>query len=91
MDIYNKKFCVGGSEKSYTSLKNLTKICETVTGNKIKFKKQKKTSIYDIPYFITDNSYIKKVYNWSPKRNILNVVKDTYKWLTKNKKQLLKI
>ncbi len=90
-NIYNKKFCIGGSDKSYTSLKNLTQICETVTGNKIKFKKQKKTSIYDIPYFITDNSYIKKVYNWSPKRNILNVVKDTYKWLTENKKQLLKI
>ncbi len=89
--IYNKKFCVGGSSISYTSLKDLTKICEKVTGNRIKFKKQKKTSIYDIPYFISDNSYVKKIYNWSPKRNILDVVKDTYKWLIHNQSKLLKI
>ena len=41
--IFNKKFNVGGSLKSFTSLNNLTKICENVTGNKIKFKKEKKT------------------------------------------------
>ena len=33
---------VGGSLKSFTSLNNLTKICQNVTGNKIKFKKEKK-------------------------------------------------
>ena len=89
-NIYNKKFCVGGSTKSYTSLKDLTIICEKVTGNKIKFKKQRKTSIYDIPYYLTDNSYITKTYKWSPKKNITNIVKDTYKWLIENKKELIK-
>ena len=88
--IYNKKFCVGGSTKSYTSLKDLTIVCEKVTGNKIKFKRQKKTSIYDIPYYLTDNSYITKTYKWSPKKNIMNIVKDTYKWLIENKKELIK-
>ena len=88
--IYNRKFCVGGSNKSYTSLKDLTKTCEKVTGNKIKFKKIKKTSIYDIPYFITDNSYVKKTYKWTPKKNILDIVKDTYKWLIENKVALIK-
>ena len=89
--ISNKTFCVGGSIKSYTSLRNLTNICEKITSNKIKFTKQKKTSIYDIPYFITDNSLIKKTYNWYPKKNILSIVKDTYKWLMINKDELLKI
>ncbi len=89
--IFNKKFCVGGSNKSYTSLKNLTKICEKTTGNKIRFKKVKTTSVYDIPYFITDNNLVKKTYGWSPKKNIFDVVKDNYKWLMANKKQLLKI
>ena len=89
--IYNKKFCVGGSTKSYTSLKDLTIICEKVTGNKIKFKRQRKTSIYDIPYYLTDNFYITKTYKWSPKKNIMNIVKDTYKWLIENKKELIRI
>jgi len=86
--INNKLFCIGGSDFSYTSLKKLTKICEIITGNKVKFTKQPKSSIYDIPYFITDNSKITKTYNWKPKRNILKVVSDTYKWLITNKKQL---
>ncbi len=89
--IYNKKFCVGGSTKSYTSLKDLTKICEKITGNKIKFTKKKKTSIYDIPYFVTNNGYIKRTYKWTPKKNILDVVKDTYKWLKENKRELIRI
>ena len=54
--IYNKLFTVGGSKKSYTSLIQLTKICENLTNNKIKFSKISKTSIYDIPYYITDNN-----------------------------------
>ncbi len=89
--IFNKKFCVGGSTKSFTSLNNLTKICTKVTGNKIKFSKQKKTSIYDIPYFVTDNYLVKKTYQWVPKKSILDIVKDNYKWLINNKIQLLKI
>ncbi len=89
--IYNKKICVGGSQKSYTSLRNLTQICQKITGNKIKFKKVKKTSIYDIPYFITDNKLAKKIYKWEPKKNIIDIVKDNYKWLEENKKSLIKI
>ena len=75
---------------SYTSLKNLTEICEKVTGNKIKFKRKSKTSIYDIPYYITDNKKIKKTYKWTPKKNMDEIVKDTYNWLSKNKIQLSK-
>ena len=88
--VFNKKFNVGGSFKSYTSLNNLTKICEKVTGNKITFKKEKKTSIYDIPYFITNNELVKKTYKWQPKKNIIDVVKDNYEWLMSNKKQLIR-
>ena len=89
-NINNATFSVGGSTKSYTSLKQLTSICEKISGNKIKFRKQIKTSIYDIPYFITDNKKVSKTYNWVPKRNIVDVVQDTYNWLYKNKKKLRK-
>lgn len=88
--INNSLFTVGGSTKSNISLKKLTKICQEITGNKLRITKVKKTSIYDIPYFITDNSKVIKSYNWKPKRNILNIVKDTYNWLKNNKANLVK-
>ena len=78
------------SKKSTTSLKNLTKLCEKITGNKIPFGKITKTSIYDIPYFVTENKKIAKFYKWKPKKNISNVVTDTYDWLSKNKNQIEK-
>ena len=88
--INNQIFTVGGSKKSNTSLKNLTKLCEKITGNKISFGKITKTSIYDIPYFVTENKKITKYYKWKPKKNIYNVVEDTYDWLSKNKNQIEK-
>ena len=88
--INNQTFTVGGSNKSFTSLKMLTKICENVTGNKIKFLKKPKTSIYDIPYFITDNKKVMKTYTWKPKKNINDIVNDVYEWMYVNKIKLKK-
>ena len=88
--IFNKTFTVGGSKTSYTSLYQLTKICEKITNNKIKFKKILKTSIYDIPYYISDNSLTTKYYTWKPKKNIKDVVNDIYIWLKTNKKKINK-
>ncbi len=88
--INNQTFTVGGSNKSFTSLQMLTKICENVTGNKIKFSRKPKTSIYDIPYFITDNKKVMNTYAWKPKNNINDVVNDVYKWMYNSKLKLKK-
>ena len=88
--INNKLFTVGGSIKSNTSLKNLTKVCEKITGNKILFSKISKTSIYDIPYFITDNEQVSKIYKWKSKKNIKVIVNDIYKWFNKDYKNIKK-
>ena len=87
--IHNDTFNLGGGSKSFISLKNLTKICQKLTGKKIKISSNKKTSIYDIPIYITDNTKISKTYGWKPKKNIFDIVNDTYKWL-KNNKLILK-
>ncbi len=88
--IYNKLFTIGGSKKSYTSLINLTKLCQDITGNKIKIGKIKKTSIYDIPYYLSDNKVVTKTYKWKPKRDIYKVVYDTFLWLKNNKLNIKK-
>jgi len=89
-NINNTIFPVGGSKKSNTSLKDLTTLCEKITKNKLKISRVPKTSIYDIPYFITSNNKVSKTFNWLPQKNIIEVVTDTYNWLTINKNNLKK-
>ncbi len=86
--INNITFNIGGGTKNAISLKELTARCEKVTGNKLKIKKIKKTSMFDIPYFVTDNKKINKYYNWKPRYNLNNIVIDIYHWLKKNKKNI---
>ena len=88
--INNKLFTVGGSNKSYTSLRDLTLVCEKITGNKIIFSKKIKTSIYDIPYFISNNRLVSKTYKWSPKKNINIITSDIYQWIKQDYKQIKK-
>ena len=83
--INNDTFNIGGGLKNSISLKNLTSKCEKITKNKIKIKKVSRTSIFDIPYFVTDNSKIQKIYKWKPSKNIEAILKDIYNWLTENK------
>lgn len=85
-NIYNHTFNVGGGIKNSISLKKLTKICQVITNNKVFINKIKKTSKYDIPYYVTDNKKIYKFYNWYPKKNLYKLMKDIYEWLLKNKK-----
>ena len=82
--INNETFNIGGGIKNSISLKNLTIKCQKLTKNKINFKKVSKTSTYDIPYYVTDNSRIEKFYKWKPTRSIDRLVNDIYKWLNEN-------
>ena len=84
--INNKTFNVGGGYKNSISLYNLTNKCKKLTGNRIDISRNKKTSIFDIPYFITDNSKVKKTYKWKPSKNIDQILNDIYKWLLQSKK-----
>ena len=88
--INNKIFTVGGSIKNKISLIELTKICQKITGNEIKIGKIKKTSNYDIPVFITNNSKVSKTYGWKVKKDIYEISQDVYKWLSNNKKLIKK-
>ncbi len=87
-NICNLTINVGGGKKNAISLKNLTKLCQSITSNKIKISSKKTTSEYDIPYYITDNSKVKKIYKWRPQKSFLHIVQDVYIWMLSNKKIL---
>jgi CDP-paratose 2-epimerase len=88
--INNKIFTAGGGKNNIVSLKDLTLKVQRVSNNKISFTKIKKTSIFDVPYFISCNEEVENIYNWKPKKNITQIVQDIYKWQMSNLKNLKK-
>tara|TARA_B100000401_G_scaffold404696_1_gene319066 strand:- start:107 stop:1135 length:1029 start_codon:yes stop_codon:yes gene_type:complete len=83
--INNHTFNIGGGVKNSISLVELTNICKKLTGNNIFFGKKPKTSIFDVPYFISDNRKVLKIYKWKPVKSVDQILKDIYVWLINNK------
>lgn len=77
----NKRFNIGGGIKNSSSLLELTKICEEITGNKLKITHSEKERPMDIPFYITDHSRITEFCGWSPKIPFAKTLEDTYQHL----------
>ena len=88
--INNKIFNVGGGLKNTISLKELTAKSRKITNNNVYVGRIKKTSNYDIPYYVTDNKKIYSFYQWRVKRDIDTIIKETFEVLVKHKKMFLK-
>ncbi len=88
--VRNKTFCIGGGKKNKINLKELTNYCQKITKNKIKIDKIKKTSNYDIPYFVAKNQKAMDFLKWRPKTNIQDTIIKTYNWINLNKKLIKK-
>ena len=84
-NIYNQTFNIGGGIKNMISLKSLTTKCQLLTSNNIQISSIKKTSKFDIPYYVSDNQKIYKFYKWLPSKNISQIIQDVYNWLINNK------
>jgi CDP-paratose 2-epimerase len=83
-NIYNLTFCVGGGKNNSVTLKQLTNKCKKITHFSAKIKKYKKTSIYDVPYFISSNKKIYKYYNWRPKLSVDTTLIQLFNWMKNN-------
>lgn len=79
--IYN----VGGGSDCSISLKELTDICEQVTGNRIKIKSVPENRVADIPYYITDNTKVTEATGWCPEKKPLDIVREIAEWILENK------
>lgn len=74
-DTYN----VGGGLKNSLSLVELTKLCQSLTGNTVEIEASQEERYADIPIYITDNSKIQKVSSWRPVKQPLTVLEDIYR------------
>ena len=89
--VNGETFNAGGGNVCSFSLKELTALCQEVTGNKIDIKAVKETRDADIRIYVTDNSKVTKVCGWKPKTGPKQMIEDIYHWLKTNEKQLSSI
>ena len=82
--INNKLVNVGGGKRNSLNLIQLTRLSSNITKNKIKIGSIKKTSSYDVPYYVSNISYVKKLYKWRPKRGLKTILTDLYFWMKPN-------
>jgi CDP-paratose 2-epimerase len=86
--IFNQTFCVGGGKENSFNLKKLTSYCQDITKKKINIGKDPKTSINDIPYYVSSNRKLRKFYNWSIKVGFKETLEKTYQWMLVNEKKI---
>jgi CDP-paratose 2-epimerase len=82
---------VGGGLEISFSLQELTKLCQEVTGNKIKISSINENRIADVRIYVSDCTKLKQLTGWQPKKNIQTLVGDTFEWINKNESDLKKI
>jgi CDP-paratose 2-epimerase len=86
--INGQTFNVGGGKDISVSLRELTMICEEVTGNRININKVPETRAADIRIYITNNEKVTNLTNWEPKIKPHQIIEDIFHWLRKNEKSL---
>lgn len=83
-----KVFNAGGGLSNSYSLKEMTAICEQISGNQIQIDSIAETRTADLRIFITDNTKIELETGWKPKKTVKDIFQDIHYWIRENEKQL---
>lgn len=86
-EIYN----IGGGLDCSVSLKELTVICEEITGNKIPIHGVLENRPADIPIYVTDNQKIFKQTGWKPLVKPYELLEDIFKWINQHESSVKQI
>lgn len=81
-------FNAGGGLQLSASLLEMTKICNEITGNKIKIVSQTQNRPADLRIYITNNEKINRATGWKPEKLITDIFTDIFHWLKDNEKLL---
>ena len=74
----NKVFNIGGGLKNTFSLRELTNMCNKITGKYVKIKSVQKTHSFDIPFYVSDCSRFEKNFGKIKLKSISAMLKDIY-------------
>jgi len=86
-----KVFNAGGGLGRSASLREMTALCERITGNRLNIAEEPNTRQADLRIYITDNSDITKSTGWEPRRSVDMIFNDIFEWIRANEAQLQSI
>lgn len=90
-DIVGKTLNVGGGIGSSVSLKELTLLCEKITGNTIKIESVPDNRKADVRIYVTDNTDVTKLTGWTPTYKVEEMLSEIYDWIQLHEEKLKKI
>lgn len=79
-----ESYNVGGGLECSTSLLELTRLCQEVTGNSVTIGSEKDSAAVDIPWYVSDYTKVKAAFDWAPRKTVKNLVVDIKNWLSQN-------
>jgi CDP-paratose 2-epimerase len=74
-------FNAGGGPRNSVSLREMTCLCQTVTGREIPIGGVSETRPGDIPWYVTDNRAVAETFGWQPRHSVEKTVHDIAQWL----------
>ena len=87
-EINGRVYNVGGAREVSLSLLEATRLCEQISGNRIKVGKDTKGRPGDIIIYLTDNRKVTQELGWSPGKSPEDILSDIHAWIRKNEKQV---
>ena len=87
-DYTDQVYNIGGGLENSVSLKQLTELCEEITGNKIKIDSVKEDRPADLRFFITDSTRFLEKSGLKWNKDAHTTVQEIFEWIRDNKEQL---
>jgi CDP-paratose 2-epimerase len=81
-------FNVGGGLRCSVSLRELTTLCEILTGNHINIQPIPENRKADLRIYVTDNSEVNAATGWKPAHTPETIMKEIYEWIRENEEDL---
>lgn len=79
---------VGGGLPFSLSLREMTSLCEEITGRRLDIRPESSDRPADVRLYVTDISRIEQLHGWAPERNPKAVLCDTHRWIQSNEAQV---
>lgn len=77
-------FQIGGGRSNSVSLLELSKLCQSITGNSLDFATNPETHCNDIRILLMDSKEVEKEFDWAKQKNINHLVEDVHQWISDN-------
>ena len=79
---------IGGGRECSLSLRELTRLCQEITGKRIPIASEHEDRPADIPWYITDHRRITAASGWQPEHGVQDTLEDIYRWICEYRERL---